>query len=371
MGCFCRETVRELHETNAPEQPVGEPREEDEVIPAISEWLQARWLPAPPWKPDPEWLEIEPPPPPMEPRALAVILGLIQAHRECEAYTGLDVTDPDQVRKFARIVGTLNRRMEDFRWIEEETAPWEALAARCDRIETVRRAVEQKMFDVEPDEEEQEPFQRWRKLFSAMKAIAPFVAIGQLLGMDLAVAETPERLARKVRELRKVKLPKLENPLLVMRVIARASAINRLRDTLGADPSRAPWTRVEDAIDRKRDAVMQTLPKTLRVRDKVVNLAPRQPNPTEILNPDMIRLVRKIPADIAERLRWQVPAYDQLDLLTAAAPVATLSRLMRVAGRDPIRASPCGHHCDAGIVGRELDMATGSRGSGTGAGPAA
>lgn len=375
MGCFCQETVRALRPDHALEQPKDQskdqpaPTDPDDVIPAVSDWLAARWLPAPAWEPDPEWIETELPDPPMEPAALSVIIGMIQAQQACETHMAVDATDPDQVSKLARIVGTLNRRMDDLAWIEEDATPWQSLAARNDQIDTVRAAVEQGVFAPPPDEKEP-PFAPWRPLFAKLKALAPLVAVAQLLKLDFSETAAPDRLAEKVRALRQVKLPKLENPMRVMRVIARAQAITRLRDSLGADPLEHPWARLEAAVERKAAAVAERLPENLRVQQgKPIGLAPRQPNPSQIINADMLRLAEKISPEALTRLQWRVPSYDQIDLLTTAAPVATLARLMHVMGQNPIRATPCGRDCDAGAVARELAAPTGARGNGTGAGP--
>lgn len=204
MGCFCQEIVKAMREDDLPDQSEPEappsPPPADEIIPAVSDWLAAHWLPAPPWQPDPEWMETELPDPPMEPQALSVIIGMIQAQQACEATMGVDATQPDQVSKLARIVGTLNRRMRDLQWVEEEAAPWQRLATRNDQIDSVRDAIEKNVFvPPPPDEEEEPPFQPWRPLFVKLKALAPLVAVAQLLRLDFSETEAPERLADKVR----------------------------------------------------------------------------------------------------------------------------------------------------------------------------
>lgn len=124
-------------------------------------------------------------------------------------------------------------------------------------------------------------------------------------------------------------------------------------------------------MERKAAAVLERLPAQLRVDDgKLTGLEPRQPNPSQILNADTLRLAETMSPEAVARLRWQVPPHDQIDLLTTAAPVATLAHLMRVMGRDPIRAAPCGRACDAGAVARDIGAPTTATGNGTGAGPA-
>ena len=353
MGCFCMEAVQSLQDDEEPAEPEKEqPPPEDETVAAVGNWLAARWLPALEWTPDPEWLEAKVPDPPMPPEALGVLIGLVQA---CQAgqMMQLDLTEPEQAPKLARIVGTLNRRMQDVAWVEQDTRPWDKVAALNDQADSVRAAVVQGVFPEQPEAEPEPPIAPWRPLIVKVKALTPLLAVGQMLGLDLADVEAPEQLAKLVRNLRRVRLPPLENPVLVLRVIARLNAIARIKASFGADPRRVPFERVVSALERKMEAVRQMLPEQVQLEDgQLVGMPPKQPNPSQLINADILEAAQKIKPRTLEQLDWRPPPSDQLDLLTTGAPVMTLARLMATLGTPPVRTGPCGRQCDAAAVAR-------------------
>lgn len=370
MGCFCIEAVQALHETEeaetepvTPEAPV-----EDETVAAVGTWLAARWLPAAEWAPDPEWQQAELPDPPMAPESLGVLVALVQAYQAGQTMQ-LDLTVPDQVPKLARIIGTLNRRMPALEWMERDTRPWNQVAALNDQTDSVRGAIAQGVFAEQAKPEPEPPLAPWRPLIIKVKALAPLLAVGQMLDLDLADDAAPEQLAKLVRSLRKVVLPPLENPLRVFRVIARLNAIARIEASFGADPRTVPFQRIRAALDRKIQAVKEMLPEQIEVKDgRLLGMPFVQPNPSQLVNADTIAAARGIRPETMERLRWKPPPAEDMDLLTTGAPVMTLTRLMRTLRAPPVRAAPC-QACDAATVMRGL--ATASPDSGTGAAPAA
>ena len=376
MGCFCKRSVAALREettaaaetTDAVAPDATQARPEDKVVDAVSTWLAARWLPAPPWQPDPEWQEVELPEPPMPQEALSVVSGLIQAQQTCQTELAVDPAQPGQLAKLARIISTLNRRTDDLQDIaDSDAAPWDEVAGLNDRADMVRAALSQ---GVLTPQEADPPIGPWRPLLAKVKALAPLVSVFRTLNLDPGEADTAERLAQRVRQLRAVVLPPVVQPLTVFRLIARYSAIDRLQRSLGADPRKVPFERVQRAVRRKVDAVVQQLPETIRMADDRLDGMPRrQPNPSQLLTPAMIGQARALTPALLDRLRWTVPDYGQMDLLTTAAPVARLVALLRPLGIDPVRSSPCDGSCDARAVGSRL-AATGLPGSGTGAAPA-
>lgn len=347
MGCFCRKAVLALQDAPPQASTDGVPLELEPLIPAVSAWLAARWLPAPSWEPDPAWLEIEIPEPAMRPEALAIVLGLVQAQRACIDTLSLDPSEPDQVARLARIIGTLNRRMDDFEAFEDEPVPWAALAIFNDHLDTVQAALARNI--LEPAEEAEPPLAPWRPLLAKVKAIAPLLAIAQILELDLGDEQAMDTLAVTMRKLTVVKLPPLENPLLTMRIIARFNAIARLKQSIGADPSRVPFERVKAVVERKAKAMTALLPERIAlVGDHLTGMPPLQPNPAALVTPAVMDLIKKIPPGIVEAVRWQPPKAEQFDILTTVAPVAALAGLLAKLGVNPVRASPCGRACDAG-----------------------
>ena len=369
MGCFCAQAIETLAQADQPD-PAPETQTDTppvivvaEVIPAVYAWLSSRLLPAQPWAPDPQWQEIDLPDPPMTPESLGVLTSLVQAYRTAQTELALDLTDPADQSKLTRIVGTLNRRMPMLEAMAEDERPWEPAALLNDQLDAVRIAVRAKQIPP-PSEQEVEygpPVAPWRPLIRKLRALAPLVAVGQMLDIDLANEDATATLAKLVRELRTIELPPLADPVLVLRTIARVGAVARLRASFGADPRQVPFERVKRALERKAADVLDELPEGVRMEDgQLTGMPSWEPNPSQIVNAATMEQAQKVKPDA---MRWQPPPYRELDLLTVGAPVMALSRAMSGLMPSPIRTSPCGHQCDAGPLGR----ATASPGSGTGA----
>ena len=376
MGCFCRLSVAAMRGDTAAEPADDTPdsdeeRPADKVVSAIGQWLATRWLPAAPWEPDPEWQDVELPEPPMQPAALSVLSGLIQAQQACQSDLAIDPAQPEQLGRLVRIVVTLNRRLDDLQQVaEDDAAPWDDVAALNDQADAVRDALSQGLLSPPEDTGPDQPIGPWRPLLTKVKALAPLISVFRMLDLDPADADAAELLSDRVRRLRAVTLPPLEAPSTVYRLIARYNAIGRLQRSLGADPRKVPFARVQRAVHRKVDAVVTQLPAEVRlVEDRLTGMAQRQPNPSNLLTNSVIAQAQAINPALLQRLRWKVPEFDQLDMLTTAAPVVTLVTLLRTLGTDPIRTSPCSRSCDAGAA-RGGQAATGSPDSGTGAAPA-
>lgn len=346
MGCFCRRAVLALQdqaEHGAPPAAAGTPvTPSTALVAAASDWLAARWLPAPAWQPDLAWLDAAVPDPPMRPEALSVLTALVQAQQACAAALGADPAKAGDGPKLARIVRTLNQRGPALQALAADPRPWASLAALAAQADTVREAAAQGAFH--PVQEA--PITPWRPLLARLKALAPLLAVAQLLGVDPARGDLPEALAGLVRKLRAISVPALADPGLVMRLIAQGDAVARLRRSLGADPRGAPFARVRDAVLRKVDDAAALLPQTLKADGGRLTGAPaRQPNPGSLINGDVIKLAQALPAAALARMQWQVPAFDQFPLLTTLAPVASLAAAL---GGAVVRQAPCGPDCDAG-----------------------
>ena len=360
--------------------PVGM-RAADQTVLAVGAWLAARWLPAPAWNPDPAWLEIVLPELPIPPAGLSVLSGLVQARLTCTLALGIDPALPARLPALARIVVTLNRRLDLLAELAADPTPWDTLAALNDGVDIVVRALDAGLL-APPTASAQltvsadaavagEPsIGPWRVLLAKIKALAPLIALFRALQIDPAQPGAVALLAEQVRLLRAITLPPIAQPLVLFQLINRFSAILRLQTSLGADPRTVPFSRVQLAVQRKVDALALRLPASLRLADGVVlGLPPRQPNPSLLLNPATIAHAQAIPFAMMEQLRWQVPEFQQLALLTTAAPLMSLVQLLRQLGIDPVMAAPCGGGCDAGTA-RDTQPATTMPGSGTGAMPA-
>ena len=363
MGCFCAQAVEAMARDDQPNTAVednAQDLDQDPVMPAIHEWLSSRLLPARAWEPDPDWMDVDLPDPPMPPEALGVLVNLVQTYRTTQDELQLDLTDPEAASKLTRIVATLNRRTPILEALADDR-PWEQVALYNDQIEAVHDAVVNNVIGNAQEVADTPPVSPWRPLIRKLRALAPLVAVAGLTEIDPADTDA---LAQLVRKLRAVALPPLEDPVLVLRTISRLSAVARLRSSFGADPRTVPFERVKRALERKAAAVQAMLPENIRMEDgNLVGMPLHEANPSQLVNADIIEQAQKI---VPDQMRWQPPPRDELDLLTVAAPVLALTRAMTAIGPSPIRTSPCGHTCDAGAVGRAIA----SRDSGTGAAPA-
>lgn len=354
MGCFCRDFAEGLQDETEEQPTSTQEAQEDPAAALVSEagnWLAARWLPAPPWTMDEEWAEHEWPDPPVPPAALGVLLGLVSARHACQDALGVDPAEPAEVSRLTRIVGTLNRRTEALRALDRDARPWEELAALDGQASAVQQAAAQGVFQPRDDPAEQEDVRAWRTLLVKVKALAPLVAIVQLEQLDLTEPEAVDELAETVRALRRVELPPLEDAPLLLRLIARTSAAARLQDSLGVDPRRLPFKRVRETVARRVEAAAKLLPEEAKVQDgRLTGMPLLQPNPSSLLNAPTVEEARKLTPEVLDRLRWQVPPYQDLPLLTVGATVAALVGGLSRLGTNPVRQSPCGRECDAAAV---------------------
>jgi len=359
MGCFCRNRLPAP--TGADGQRPGDdgPAPEHPVLAAVGGWLAARWLPAPAWHPEPDWLEHDWPDPPMPPAASAVLLGLVTAQAACRAVLRADPAEPVEAARLARIVDTLNRRTAQLQALDEDRRPWEALAGLNDQVDTVRRAVAARVFDEVQHEgaphegapHEGVPLAPWRTMVAQVKALAPMVAVGQVQKLDFTDPRAVDALAATVRQLRRVTLPELQDAPLLLRLIARTDAVARLRASLGADPRPHPFARVRAAVERRAQEAAALLPAAVRIEGgSLAGMPLRQPNPGLLVNAETVRAARTLTPDVLDRLRWQVPDYQDLPLLTVGATVAALARAMASLGENPVQQQPCDAGCDAGAA---------------------
>ncbi len=370
MGCTWVVSARQRSPTAKPVETVlDEPEparsEAGDLVHTVASWLDARCLPAPPWKPDPAWLEADIPDPPIGPGPLSRLAALVQTAEDVRTEMALDLKDAQQQARLARVIETLNNRLPALRAQErlEEDAAWQAVAARNDAADKVRAAILQRLF--EPPPEPPPPLAPWLPLIRRIKLLSPLLALAQTTGLDLDQPDTPERLADIVRSLRAITMPALEDPGTVLRLLARSSAIARLKQSFGADPRDHPLARVRDAVQRKEDTVAHDLPPAVAGGAPLPDLPA---NPSLIVTPAVVALARRADPDVLAQVRWSVPPTAQLPLLTTAAPVAALTRALARLGPTPVRSSPC-DVCDARAVMAQA-AARASLGSGTGAVPA-
>ena len=374
MGCFCAQAVTDLLDRKPAvaeerdERPLAAPTAQAtqaaDLVVAVSQWLAIRWLPAEPWQPNSDWLELELPPPPLPPAAIAVLCAVIQAGEQCASLLDLDPADPAGLRSLTRTIATLNRRTAALRQLADDDQPWSDVSTLNDQADAVRIAAAADVF--EPEAVKETPVAPWRPFLAKLKGLAPWIAIGQLLGIDLADPAALAVIAERVRALRAVRLPPLDDTVAVQRLVARASAIHRLERSLGFDPRKQSIAAIKALVDDKVLAAAAALPKAVRTTpDGLLVAPPRQPNPSLLASPAVVAVARRLP-ELA--LPWKVPAFDQIPLLVTGSPVLALVRLL---GPGLVRTSPCNSGCDAASALTDVGTraATAPPGSGTGAAP--
>ncbi len=224
-----------------------------------------------------------------------MICALIQAGGTAQSVLQLDLTQPEDTRSLARVVATLNERGDALETLAADARPWSELAALNDQADTVRKAASQGVFT--PQETPQdEPIEPWRPFLARLKSLAPLVAIGQLMRIDLAEPEAFPAIADRLRQLRAVRLPDLAKPTAVLQIIDRASAIDRLTRSLGQNPVAYPIERVAAAVQARVAAAAAQLPPTLQASPggTLLNAPRRAPNPSSLANPATVKAARRL-----------------------------------------------------------------------------
>ena len=272
MGCFCQQSVTELQrklqrmQQTAPDSATQDgatqtPREtqQTEAVASSAAWLSARGLPAPPWRPDPQWLAAKLPTPQLPPEAVATLTQLATLRQQMQSALGIDPLQTEQAKQLTRIVATQNRRLTDLaRTPPPDAGPWQSLAAQSEAADAVQEAAKSGLLDPSPEQVEAysqpagRPMQQWLALLRQVRALAPLVAAANQLGLPLdQPEELAQRLADAVRKLRNVVLPPPAEPLEAARLMSLLSASDRLKQTLGVDPTEAGYQEVQRAVAKK------------------------------------------------------------------------------------------------------------------------
>ena len=347
MGCFCRDTPAALIE------PFEAPLAVEPQVPlvaALGTWFTQRWLPATvPWAPDPAWLEVPLPEPPLPSASVSVLLSLVLARETMMDVLQLDPLVPADLARLTRVIATLNLRLEALRPLAEDWRPWSALAQLDGQVETVQEALEAGLFEPDPPVPQIDPaLPVWRRLLARLLALAPLVALTRTLRIELHDPDWPVRLGAAVRPLRLVALPALADVAIVLRLVARNDAMERLQARSGP----LPFREARQAVAARVRAVQARLPPAVRMEQGVlVGMPALPPNLALIVNAPAVAAVARL---VLPRLDWLVPRFEALPLLTSGVPAASLVKGMTALGPSPVRASPCGPACDAAAAVRAL-----------------
>ena len=369
MGCFCRQSVTELQQKLRRMEPTAgggaqtpPDTQQSEAVASSAAWLSARGLPAPPWRPDPQWLAAKLPTPQLPPEAVATLTQLATLRQQMQSALGIDPLQPEQTKQLTRIVATQNRRLTDLaKTPPPDAGPWQDLAAQSEAADAVQEAAKSGLLDPSPEQVEAysqpagRPMRQWLALLRQVRALAPLVAAANQLGLPLdQPEELAQRLADAVRKLRNVVLPPPAEPLEAARLMSLLSASDRLKQTLGVDPAEAGYQEVQRAVAKKTQAAATLLQQMQRGQQQPPANLPYCP--TLLASPAVIKAATSEGARELAAINWKVPPASSLPALQSGLQASTLARQMTaVLGSSPVRQTPCGQNCDAAKVMRDLE----------------
>ncbi len=369
MGCFCRQSVTELQQKLRRMEPTAgggaqTPRDtqQTEAVASSAAWLSARGLPAPPWRPDPQWLTAKLPTPQLPPEAVATLTQLATLRQQMQSALGIDPLQPEQTKQLTRIVATQNRRLTDLaKTPPPDAGPWQKLAEQSEAADAVQEAAKSGLLDPSPaqvnaySQPAGRPMQQWLATLRQVRALAPLIAAANQLGLPMNEPQAlAQRLADAVRKLRSLALPPPAEPLQAARLMSLLSATERLKQTVGVDPTQASYQQLQRAVAQKTQAAAALVQQAQRGQFQQPANLPYCP--TLLATPDVMKAASSEAARELAAINWKVPPATSLPALQSGLQASTLARQMAaVLGSSPVRQTPCGQNCDAAKVMRELE----------------
>jgi hypothetical protein len=359
MICFCHQSLQPLR-LALPSLNVSASMSlpNADLVQALANWLGARALPAPPWMPDPAWVELPLPRMSLNASAMATISALAQLRAQVLAQFGIDLLLPGQARAFASIVATMNARISAMAVANFNPLAWLRLAALNGAIDQLTLALKLGL-----------PFQlpaaglpmpgglpmaSWRQFLTALSALAPMIAVAAQLNVNLSANFTAS-LALAIRPLSALVLPQLPSLSLMASLTAALSAVAQLRASLSIDPLQIGLPAVQEMVALRLSALMQALPACFPfdplalLLDELLALLPPIPYcPTSLATQAVVAAAMSINAQALASLNWQVPAAMSLSAISVGLPaVAFSAQLQASLGINAAIQAPCGSGCDA------------------------
>lgn len=362
MGCFCHGSVGQISAL-LPQLDVsaqlGMPGAD--VPLSLSAWLSARALPALPWQPDPDWLNLPLPTLRLSASAVATISALAQLRAQVLAQFGLDLLVPGQARGFARILATLNARLSALASLRFNPLGWLQLARLNGAIDQVQLALQAGLLPPSASLAAQLtlpgglPMARWGGFLGGLQALAPMIAATAQLGVGLS--ETAQ-LAAALRVLARLSLPALAMPQLVGSLTAALSAVASLQASFGISPLQLGFPAVLLRVQAKLGALLPALQARFGLAlggggGTLLGLLPQLPLvPTSFATSAVVQAA--LQAQAVATLDWQVPA--ALPAVQAGLPACAFAAQLKAAlGINAVLPSPCASGCDAAKVMAALD----------------
>ena len=320
---------------------------------AVAAWLAQFGLPAPPWTPDPAWLN-EPLP---KVQLSASAVATLQAFAQLQVLAlslGMNLMVAAQATAFARLVTTLNARLAVLR---ETAAPinpaaWVQLSAAATTAAQVTEAVQRGLLDPTPPPMGP-PLSPWRPFLSELRALLPVIAIANQLQLDLSASLTAQ-LAPILRTMLRIPMPAMTETLaaalsLTTSLTAALAAVAQLKLALGVDPLAAGLPAVRKMVaERVADTASRVEQAAGKPPAAVAAALPRvEYCPTLMAPPAVVEaaLSLNLPP-----MTWQIPVIADVPVLNVGLPMAAFSAQLKGSLGLGASATPCGPGCDASAL---------------------
>ncbi len=370
MGCFCHATLGPLTlalpQLNLSEQLVLP----GAAVPLrLSAWLSARGMPALPWQPDPNWLNLPLPRLQLNIQAVATISAMAQLRAQVLAQFGIDLLIPGQSRALARIVATMNARIAAIASLHPNFNPlgWIQLNTLNSAIDQVQLALQAGLFAPSANlmlsltMPGGLPMLQWRGFLSLLRLLAPMIAACA----QLNVTETAQ-LSAALRSMAQLRLPALVAPQLVANLTAALTAMTQLQASFGVSPLRLGFPALVARVQAKLALLLPALSAALGINlsggnllatvlAELLALLPNLPAlPTTFATPAVVQAALR--AQAMASLNWQVPA--MLPALQIGLPACHFAvQLQAALGINAVLPSPCASGCDAARIMHALESA--------------
>ena len=369
MGCFCHATLGPLTlalpQLNLSEQLVLP----GAAVPLrLSAWLSAHGMPALPWQPDPNWLNLPLPRLQLSMQAVATISAMAQLRAQVLAQFGIDLLVPGQARALARIVATMNARVAAIARLHPNFNPlgWIQLSALNNAIDQVQLALQAGLFAPPTNlmlaltMPGGLPMLQWRRFLSLLRMLAPMIAACA----QLNVTETAQ-LSVALRSLGQLRLPALVAPQLMANLTAALTAMAQLQASFGVSPLHLGFPALVARVQAKLALLLPALSAALGIKltgnllagllAELLALLPNLPAlPTTFATPAVVQAALR--AQALASLNWQVPA--MLPALQIGLPACHFAAQLQVAlGINAVLPSPCASGCDAARIMQAVENA--------------
>ncbi len=376
MSCFCRKAVTELERRAAqlegtppnggaltgsasPVQTSPVQTGTASTVRQLSHWLAASAQPAPPWQPQPEWRDLRLPMPKLSEPAVNTISTLVHLHMMTRAQFGIDLLQPGQAVKLARVVATLNHRLAGSPVLQTlDPRRLVQLASHNDALDHVRAADRLGLLKPVPEQQAAMaapggvPLRQWAPLLAPLRRLAPLLAAARQLGVPV---DDTAPLAAALRELARLTLPALTEADTLHRLCTALSAVRRLRDSLGLDPLTQDFHALEEKVQQKGRVLAQIIAQKLGPQalamppERLAEILPKLPMaPGALANEPTVALAQQ--ADKLAEVEWKVP--DHLPAVPAGLMTCTFTAQLTALGLSAVQEAPCGQECDAAALMR-------------------